>query len=85
MKSEEKKYTIIGVDGGGSKVSAGIIESNEISTFTIKSLSHQYYNESSEFNSDFSPVAMDIQLNEYNKEQYNVNTVSYTHLRAHET
>ena len=30
MKSEEKKYTIIGVDGGGSKVSAGIIESNEI-------------------------------------------------------
>ena len=73
MTSEENKYTIIGVDGGGSKVSAGIIESNEISTFTIKSLSHQYYNASSEFNSDFSPVAMDIQLNEYNKEQYNVN------------
>ena len=73
MTSEENKYTIIGVDGGGSKVSAGIIESNEISTFTIKSLSHQYYNASSEFNSDFSPVAMDIQLNEYNKEPYNVN------------
>ena len=73
MTSEENKYTIIGVDGGGSKVSAGIIESNEISTFTIKSLSHQYYNASSEFNSDFSPVAMDIQLNEYNKEQCNVN------------
>ena len=25
-----------------------------------------------EFNSDFSPVAMDIQLNEYNKEEYNI-------------
>mgnify|MGYP003321224885 CR=1 FL=1 len=49
-----------------------IIESKDISTFTIKSLSQQYYNERSEFNSDFSPVAMDIQLNEYNTEEYNV-------------
>ena len=72
MNSKEKEYIIIGIDGGGSKVSAGIIESKDISTFTIKSLSQQYYNERSEFNSDFSPVAMDIQLNEYNTEEYNV-------------
>ena len=72
MNSKEKEYIIIGIDGGGSKVSAGIIESKDISTFTIKSLSQQYYNERSEFNSDFSPVAMDIQLNEYNSEEYNV-------------
>lgn len=72
MNSKEKEYIIIGIDGGGSKVSAGIIESKDISTFTIKSLSQQYYNERSEFNSDFSPVAMDIQLNEYNTEDYNV-------------
>ena len=72
MNSKEKEYIIIGTDGGGSKVSAGIIESKDISTFTIKSLSQQYYNERSEFNSDFSPVAMDIQLNEYNTEEYNV-------------
>ena len=72
MNSKEKEYIIIGIDGGGSKVSAGIIESKDISTFTIKSLSQQYYNERSEFNSDFSPVAMDIQLNEYNTEKYNV-------------
>lgn len=72
MNSKEKEYIIIGIDGGGSKVSAGIIESKDISTFTINSLSQQYYNERSEFNSDFSPVAMDIQLNEYNTEEYNV-------------
>ena len=72
MNSKEKEYIIIGIDGGGSKVSAGIIESKDISTFTIKSLSQQYYNERSEFNSDFSPVAMDVQLNEYNTEEYNV-------------
>jgi len=72
MNSKEKEYIIIGIDGGGSKVSAGIIESKDISTFTIKSLSQQYYNERSEFNSDFSPVSMDIQLNEYNTEDYNV-------------
>ena len=72
MNSKEKEYIIIGIDGGGSKVSAGIIESKDISTFTIKSLSQQYYNERSEFNSDFFPVAMDIQLNEYNTEEYNV-------------
>ena len=72
MNSKEKEYIIIGIDGGGSKVSAGIIESKDISTFTIKSLSQQYYNERSEFNSDFSPVAMDIQLNEHNTEEYNV-------------
>lgn len=72
MNSKEKEYIIIGIDGGGSKVSAGIIESKDISTFTIKSLSQQYYNERSEFNSDFSPVSMDIQLNEYNTEEYNV-------------
>ena len=72
MYSKEKEYIIIGIDVGGSKVSAGIIESKDISTFTIKSLSQQYYNERSEFNSDFSPVAMDIQLNEYNTEEYNV-------------
>ena len=72
MNSKEKQYIIIGIDGGGSKVSAGIIESKDISTFTIKSLSQQYYNERSEFNSDFSPVAMDVQLNEYNTEEYNV-------------
>ena len=72
MNSKEKEYIIIGIDGGGSKVSAGIIESKDISTFTIKSLSQQYYNERSEFNSDFSPVAMDIQLNEYNTDEYNV-------------
>ena len=72
MNSKEKEYIIIGIDGGGSKVSAGIIDSKDISTFTIKSLSQQYYNERSEFNSDFSPVAMDIQLNEYNTEEYNV-------------
>ena len=72
MNSKEKEYIIFGIDGGGSKVSAGIIESKDISTFTIKSLSQQYYNERSEFNSDFSPVAMDIQLNEYNTEEYNV-------------
>ena len=72
MNSKEKEYIIIGIDGGGSKVSAGIIESKDITTFTIKSLSQQYYNERSEFNSDFSPVAMDIQLNEYNTEEYNV-------------
>ena len=72
MNSKEKEYIIIGIDGGGSKVSAGIIESKDISTFTIKSLSQQYYNEMSYFNSDFSPVAMDIQLNEYNSEEYNV-------------
>ena len=72
MSSKEKEYIIIGIDGGGSKVSAGIIESKDISTFTIKSLSQQYYNERSEFNSDFSPVAMDVQLNEYNTEEYNV-------------
>ena len=73
MDSKEKEYIIIGIDGGGSKVSAGIIDSSDLSTFTFKSLSQQFYNERSEFNSDFSPVAMDIQLNEYNKEQYNVN------------
>ena len=72
MNSKEKEYIIIGIDGGGSKVSAGIIESSDLSTFTFKSLSQQYYNERSEFNSDFSPVAMDIQLNEYNTEEYNV-------------
>jgi len=72
MDSKEKEYIIIGIDGGGSKVSAGIIESSDLSTFTFKSLSQQFYNERSEFNSDFSPVAMDIQLNEYNKEEYNI-------------
>ena len=72
MNSKEKEYIIIGIDGGGSKVSAGIIESSDLSTFTFKSLSQQFYNERSEFNSDFSPVAMDIQLNEYNKEEYNI-------------
>ena len=72
MGSKEKEYIIIGIDGGGSKVSAGIIESSDLSTFTFKSLSQQFYNERSEFNSDFSPVAMDIQLNEYNKEEYNI-------------
>ena len=45
MNSKEKEYIIIGIDGGGSKVSAGIIESKDISTFTIKSLSQQYYND----------------------------------------
>ena len=72
MDSKEKEYIIIGIDGGGSKVSAGIIDSSDLSTFTFKSLSQQFYNERSEFNSDFSPVAMDIQLNEYNKEEYNI-------------
>jgi len=72
MDTKEKEYTIIGVDGGGSKVSSGIIKSNDISDFTITSLSHHYYNEISEFNSIFSPVDMDTQLNEYNKEQYNI-------------
>ena len=72
MDSKEKEYIIIGIDGGGSKVSAGIIESSNLSTFTFKSLSQQFYNERPEFNSDFSPVAMDIQLNEYNKEEYNI-------------
>jgi hypothetical protein len=73
MNTKEKEYTIIGVDGGGSKVSSGIIESNNTTNFTITSLSHHYYNEISEFNSIFSPVDMDTQLNEYNKEQYNIN------------
>tara|TARA_B110000438_G_C15815090_1_gene651580 strand:- start:125 stop:1309 length:1185 start_codon:yes stop_codon:yes gene_type:complete len=73
MNYKEKEYTIIGIDGGGSKVSAGIIESNDKSTFTIKSLSHQYYYETSKFNSDFSPVDMNTQLNEYNKDQYTIN------------
>ena len=47
MDSKEKEYIIIGIDGGGSKVSAGIIESSDLSTFTFKSLSQQFYNERS--------------------------------------
>ena len=72
MNTKDKEYTIIGIDGGGSKVSSSIIKSNDTSDFTITSLSHHYYNEISEFNSIFSPVDMDTQLNEHNKEKYNI-------------
>ena len=61
MNSKEKEYIVVGVDGGGSKVSAGIIESNDNITFTIKSFSHQYYNESKEYISDYSPKDMATQ------------------------
>ena len=73
MNSKEKEYIVVGVDGGGSKVSAGIIESNDNITFTIKSFSHQYYNESKEYISDYSPKDMATQLYEHSTEQYNIN------------
>ena len=73
MNSKEKEYIVVGVDGGGSKVSAGIIESNDNITFTFKSFSHQYYNESIEYISGYSPKDMATQLYEHSTEQYNIN------------
>ncbi len=56
---------IIGVDGGATKVHAGLIDANPDQTFTLTHLqSKRYYQDYPEFDSSFTPVGIEIQLNE---------------------
>ena len=64
MNSNNKQPVIIGVDGGGSKVTAGIIEKHQDIFCLNKSSANRYYLESSDFDIGFSPVSMSNQLRE---------------------
>ena len=64
MNSNNKRPVIIGVDGGGTKVTAGIIEKHQDIFCLNKSSSNRYYLENSDFDHGFSPVSMSNQLRE---------------------
>ena len=64
MDSNNKRPVIIGVDGGGTKVTAGIIEKQQDIFCLNKSYSNRYYLENPDFDFGFSPINMSIQLRE---------------------
>ena len=64
MNSNNKQPVIIGVDGGGTKVTAGIIEKHRDIFSLNKSSSNRYYLENPDFDRGFSPVSMSNQLRE---------------------
>ena len=64
MNSKDVHPFIIGVDGGGSKVTAGIIEKYDDVFCLNKLFSNRYYIENPEFDTGFSPVGMGNQLRE---------------------
>ena len=64
MNFYNKWPVIIGVDGGGSKVTAGIIEKHQDIFCLNKSSSNRYYLENPDFDFGFSPVSMSNQLRE---------------------
>jgi len=64
MNSNNKQPVIIGVDGGGTKVTAGIIEKHQDIFCLNKSSSNRYYLENPDFDIGFSPVTMRNQFRE---------------------
>ena len=64
MNSKNKQSVIIGVDGGGTKVTAGIIKKHRDIFSLNKSSSNRYYLENPDFDRGFSPVSMSNQLRE---------------------
>ena len=64
MNFYNKWPVIVGVDGGGSKVTAGIIAKHQDTFFLNKSSSNRYYLENPDFDIGFSPVSMSNQLRE---------------------
>ena len=64
MNSNDKRPAIIGVDGGGTKVIAGIIEKHQDVFYLNKFSSNRYYIENPDFDIGFSPVSMGNQLRE---------------------
>ena len=54
MNSNNKQPVIIGVDGGGTKVTAGIIEKHQDIFSLNKSFSNRHYLENPDFNFGFS-------------------------------
>ena len=64
MDSNNKRPVIIGVDGGGTKVTAGIIEKHQDIFCLNKSSSNRYYLENPDFDIGFSPVTMRNQFRE---------------------
>jgi len=64
MSSNNKRPVIIGVDGGGTKVTAGIIEKHRNIFSLNKSSSNRYYLENPDFDLGFSPISMSNQLRE---------------------
>ena len=64
MNSNDRRPAIIGIDGGGTKVIAGIIEKHQDVFYLNKFSSNRYYLENPDFDIGFSPVSMGNQLRE---------------------
>ena len=74
MDSNIKQPVIIGVDGGGTKVTAGIIEKHQDIFSLNKSFSNRHYLENPDFNFGFSPVSMSNQLRELQANEIKLTT-----------
>ena len=74
MDSNNKRPVIIGVDGGGTKVTAGIIEKHQDIFSLNKSFSNRHYLENPDFNFGFSPVSMSNQLRELQANEIKLTT-----------
>ncbi len=58
---------IIGLDGGASKIRAGCVHRQTENTFELSTLTDRSYNTYHEFNPNFIPVNLQLQLSEFNQ------------------
>ena len=66
------KHTYIGIDGGATKVAGAVVLKNENGTFEIENeIVEINYHDCPSYSNEFSPVNIDIQLDESNSGSFN--------------